>query len=203
MHESTAAGVVKCHYCELDRIELPVASSDAGFAVPSYGALVDGWTIVFPRTHVLSLAELNAAEWDEYSRLIAFVRERIERTYGPAVLFEHGSAGSGRPAACGVDHAHMHVVPLRLGLVDSVGSLLSLPPDAWQPVAERVAAQAGMDYVFIEDATGRWVTYQQWLPSQVVRQAIASRLGIIEWDWKLARNLDRVEATRAALRAAA
>lgn len=190
-----------CRYCELDRLEAPIAHSAAGFAVPSIGAMVEGWSIVFPRRHVLSLAQLDDHDWSAFDDLVQVVRDNVERYYGKAVLFEHGSAGSGRPAACGVDHAHLHVVPLDLPLRELITAVLE--SGSWARVDTRVPPVVGMDYIYVDDASGRWVAYQPWLPSQVARQAVAAYLGLSDWDWKASPNLHLVEATRRALRAAA
>ncbi|WP_136055938.1 hypothetical protein [Microbacterium sp. K24] len=199
MHSADA----QCRYCQLDKFETTIVESKAGFAVPSFGALVEGWSIVFPRQHVLALADLRTDDWLAFDLLLASVRARVESRYGRAVLFEHGSAGTGRPAACGVDHAHMHVVPVRMSLRTAITDQLASPEAPWSPVNDRVEPIAEMDYIYVEDESGRWVIHDRWLPSQVARKAIASHLGLTIWDWKESGNEEIVEATRRALKSAA
>src|SRR3546814_11048949 len=40
----------------------------------------------------------------------------VERTYGRAVIFEHGSVDAESMTSCGTAHAHLHIVPLSFEL---------------------------------------------------------------------------------------
>jgi ATP adenylyltransferase len=193
----------ECRYCQLERHEPLIMSSKAGYVVPSIGAMVEGWVLVFPERHVLALSDLTGLEWSEFEVLIRRTRATVEAEFGETVLFEHGSAGIGRTAACGVDHAHMHVVPLAIDLrkavaacSDDVGSF------DWSRVVGRPDVIAGNDYLYISDRTGKWVARSPWLPGQVIRRAIANHLGSPVWDWKADSHLDLVESTRRKLAAA-
>lgn len=194
----------QCRYCDLDQHESPVLKTGAGIAVPSVGAMVEGWLIVFPSQHVLSLSELQANEWIAFAALADEASRRVQETYGPTVRFEHGSGGANRLAACGVDHAHLHIVPLDIDVRQAIAECDGdLGRFNWTPVADRVQFERNSDYIFVSDSTGSWVTRASELPSQVVRRAIAKRLAVREWDWKKRAALDVVAATRARLGAAA
>jgi len=186
-----------CRFCDLGAYETPILSSAAGIVVPSVGSMVAGWELVFPTSHVSSLAELNEDAWLGFSRLLSSARGDLERKFGPTILFEHGSAGFGRTAACGVDHAHMHVVPMSLDLRGAVRNVAATVGSfEWRGVQERVLSRENQDYIYLEDHSGKWVTYADNLPSQVVRRAIAHQLGLAGWDWKTNPRLSVMERTR-------
>ena len=191
-----------CRYCHLEDFEEVVLSHSAGTVVPSVGAMVEGWVLIFPKRHVLSLSELSETEWAGFSELAEHVSTSVEGNYGPTVRFEHGSAGEGRLAACGVDHAHLHIVPLSIDLRDAIERIDHGVTFSWQAVTGQVPKATREDYVFVADATGQWVSFHAWLPGQVVRRAIAATLNLVEWDWKANARLSNVEATRATLRSA-
>lgn len=191
-----------CKYCDIATLEDAVLSGLSGTAVPSFGAMVEGWLLVFPARHVLSVAELSETECADFEALVEEARHLVEERYGPTVQFEHGSAGVGRLAACGVDHAHVHVVPLVIDLRRAIAALDLDLEFGWESVDSRVQMPRASDYVYLSDSTGAWVSYHQWLPGQVVRRAIAKSLGIEEWDWKQNARMSIVEATRARLRSA-
>jgi len=93
--------------------------SDANFfAVASVGALVEGWSLVCPRSHVLNLRDAYRSEgfWSFADRAIEVVRG----TYGPVVLFEHGGICEDSQTSCGTAHAHLHIVPLETNLAEYV-----------------------------------------------------------------------------------
>jgi ATP adenylyltransferase len=186
-----------CGVCSGLPLDQQFLSDPAAIAVASLGALVDGWALVFPRRHVLALAEMTPLEWTAFDKTLTTVRNRLESKYGPVVLFEHGSAGSGRTAACGVNHAHMHVVALDLDLRqaiaridDQVGSF------SWRPSNDRPVTVPAHDYIFLLDKSGSWISHSTHLPGQVVRRAIAFALGDPNWNWK--ENLQEERMLRVA-----
>jgi ATP adenylyltransferase len=193
----------ECRYCDLKQHEPLVLESNAGHVVPSLGALVEGWLLVFPKRHVLALSDLSTEEWAEFRTLIGLARSSSEREFGQTVLFEHGSAGAGRTAACGVNHAHMHVVPLKIDLRAAIAECSSdIGAFEWSRVIDRPVSVLEQDYIYVSDDTGQWVARSAWLPGQVVRRAIARFLDLQVWDWKVDAHLDLVESTRRKLKAA-
>lgn len=192
-----------CRYCELKKHEPLLIESNAGYVVPSIGAMVEGWLLVFPKRHVLALSELMNDEWAEFQTLIGLARASTESKFGQTVMFEHGSAGVGRTAACGVNHAHMHVVPLMVDLRAAIAECShEVGTFEWSRVMDRPNAVVEQDYLYVSDDTGEWVARSSWLPGQVVRRAIARFLDLEVWDWKADAHLELVESTRRKLKAA-
>ena len=72
--------------------------------------------MIVPKQHVLSMAQLDIAVRQELECLLIEVSELIELRFSPPTLFEHGAARPGTTFGCGIDHAHLHVVPLPTGL---------------------------------------------------------------------------------------
>lgn len=185
-----------CRFCSLSDEE-PLLHASAGvMCVPSIGAMVEGWTLVVPRRHVLSISELDDLEWSDFSAQRDIMRARVEAVYGQTVVFEHGAGGAHRTAGCGVDHAHMHIVPVSFDLRAIVSSISSeVGKFAWRSADDRPSAPAGVDYIHIGDATGYWIAFNDEQPSQVIRRAIAHQLDIHDWDWKANPRLTNVRAT--------
>lgn len=194
---------VGCRYCEIDRHEPTVRSSAVLAAVPSVGSLVEGWVLAFPRQHVLALSDLSPAQWSAYVSELTQVRSAVNDRYGETILFEHGSAGSARLAGCGVDHAHMHIVPVILDIRSALADMSDVVGELdWMPVEGQVPTIAGQDYLYIDDRSGRWVAYSPSLPGQAIRRAIARAVGAPEWDWKASPNRNLMASTLSRMRAA-
>jgi ATP adenylyltransferase len=186
-----------CRFCGDNLREVPLFDDDGGIVLPSVGAMIEGWLIAFPTRHVLSLAELSDIEWSAFDILLRSARKRVEQMWGSTVMFEHGSAGVGRLAACGVDHAHMHIVPIQLDLRGAIAACSDEVGNySWTPVFERVERVVEQDYIFVSDRTGNWVARSDNLPGQVVRRAIAKWFDYSDWDWKVNARMHVVEATR-------
>ena len=88
-------------------------------AFPSLGAMVPGWLLVVPRRAILSLRELTAEEFTELDAFVEHLRTRLRPFGGRVQLFEHGNSTANGPVGCGVDQAHLHVVPLPFDLIDA------------------------------------------------------------------------------------
>ncbi len=178
-----------------------VLAEDAHFvAVPSIGALVPGWMLIVPRQHELSLAALDTSGQDRLWRFANPIAERVAVKYGPVSLFEHGPAKAHRPVGCGVDRAHLHIVPTRA--IDLLrGARTHFPDLRWTAVPDLVAARhavrTGDDYLYLETPRGeRWLATGSAIPSQVFRRVIAAELGRPhDFNWRTHPQLGTVRRT--------
>lgn len=80
--------------------------------VPSKGGFVPGWVMIVPRAHVLSMAGLGDDHLTEFAELVSLVVAKVASRFGGPTLFEHGAFVEQSSFGCGIDHAHVHVVPL-------------------------------------------------------------------------------------------
>ncbi len=198
---NAAADAIACRFCDGPIQRELVAESQHGYALASFGLMVEGWLLSVPPAHVSSIAELTESEWAPFKRFTGDIFDRVGKQYAVRpVMFEHGSAGAGRLAGCGVDHAHLHIVPLELDIRLLVGKLEGGNSQPWQATPGRPEARPGLDYLWVVDGTGSWVRYSEDQGSQVIRRAIASELGVRVWDWKQDSRQDLVDATVATLK---
>lgn len=189
-----------CRFCSLGSYEQVIIGSTAGIVVPSVGAFVPGWVLAVPAQHVHSSAELVPSAAIAFAKLIDDARVLVERTYGRSVMFEHGAAGAGRTAGCGVNHAHVHVLPGRFDLRRVIHELGDeFEAIRWYPCPRPSQQEASSDFIWVADSTGAWVTRADRLPGQVVRRGLARCLGIDTWDWKADNRNENVTATLEAL----
>jgi ATP adenylyltransferase len=183
------------------REEWAVLAEDLEFvAVPSVGALVPGWLLVLPREHALSMAALPRDEFARLERFSHDVASRVADEYGPAAMFEHGPADHGRPTGCGVDHAHMHVVPA-LGMDLLRATQQHFPRLAWTSISDlapaRAAVESGLDYLYLRTESGeQWLSVGVDMPSQAFRRVIAREQGRPhEFNWRSHPHMDVVRQT--------
>ena len=160
---------------------------DAFALVPSLGPLVPGHSLLCPKTHVRSFAELPARLDAVFTRVKSELQSRLAALYDAEVhVFEHGVAAGGTRTLCTVDHAHMHLVPLPRALADVT------PAGRWVPceasLSDLRARAAGQEYIYYESAAGerRLRAADTELESQFMRKVIAERLGTPgRWDWRV------------------
>lgn len=175
-----------CRFCRipfgqawLGPVDVPFFQNDIYFTIASIGALIEGWSLIVPKEHVLSLREhYSKPDFAHFRKLVV---DRIQSVYGPTVMFEHGPNHCGSQTGCGTDHAHLHVVPATF----AVSSMLNeAGVSAWQRLrASEILDEAdGGEYLFFstspsdDDPIGFFQKVEN-PSSQFFRKAIASALG--------------------------
>ncbi len=179
-------------------------------AVPSVGALVPGWTLVVPRRPLRNLSEATPHERTELAEIADTISRGIGLHGENVFCFEHGSRKAGSLTGCGVDQAHLHIVPLAFNLIEAAarhtdGSIVwegpriaMAPLDMLPRHGEYVALWRNSDRLTM-------IGKVRYPISQWVRRVIADELGIgSEWNYRThpqSRNVDLTLAMLAELRA--
>lgn len=172
-------------------------------AVPSAGSLVDGWTLVVPRRPMLNLSQMTADERGELDAISSRIADRLLALGQEVYFFEHGSCALGSLTGCGVDQAHLHIVPLpfdliaaatartEAGIVWREAQKTELPLEALPDDHEYVAIWSRSGGRTMVGAVAEPVS--QWL-----RRVIADELGIgAQWNYRSHPQAQRVRATLA------
>ncbi|MEU8610240.1 HIT family protein [Actinoplanes sp. NPDC048791] len=195
-----------CRFCAIEERESPLLNTPDMMVFPSVGSLVEGWLLIAPKRHVITLSELTGAERTSFQDVVDRVGQIVGAKYGKFVTFEHGPATAGRSAGCGVDHAHLHVVPTVANLVGGaraihpVGARLTWKQAVW-PWDARQDHESGMDYLYLCDQNGVGsIAAAPEIPSQLFRRVIAGHLGHDKWDWNADPRMSTYEDTADRLR---
>lgn len=159
-------------------------------AFPSLGALVSGWMLIVPRRPMLNLTGLEVSESEELDLFARKVASRLGRREGEPYFFEHGSRTSGGVVGCGVDQAHLHIVPLAFDLIELArasgdGGIEWLPDSFAASFAD--VLPSGAEYVAItRPRDGKALVGIMHEPrSQWVRRLIAHEIGAPEsWNYR-------------------
>ncbi|MGQ3228756.1 MAG: HIT family protein [Blastomonas fulva] len=178
-----------------------ILRTDHLVAVPSAGALVAGWTLLVPRRPMLNLTAATAKEKRAIELAARQIGEQLEQTGEQIWFFEHGSRNAGGVMGCGVDQAHLHIVPLTFDL----GSAISCR--AGEEITWTVAEKSNTPLDSLP-ATGEYIAFWSMLDrrpnigmvrrpvSQWMRRVIAEEMGIgAEWDYQSHPQTDRVQQT--------
>ena len=110
-----------CRFCDIIHGEIngeenqPIWENSDYFALASIGALVEGWVLIIPKKHVVSMKDLyNAKDFVDFTNnTLNAMRLKYP---GPYISFEHGPNKCGSKTSCGTNHAHLHLVPYRNSL---------------------------------------------------------------------------------------
>lgn len=191
----------ECGFCQFDGYDREASSSlgdaeDPDLAgrpfvrlskelliTPTLGPLHPGHLLLLPRHHVTSFVEIGASKWAATSRVAREARNQLANYWRRhIVVFEHGVGQSG--GGCGVDHAHLHLVP-----ASKAPNLSPLGYLAWSRttdtrwLADAFPMRDGYFYVSLSP-TEHYLASVQSPESQTLRRWLAEETGVAEWDWR-------------------
>jgi ATP adenylyltransferase len=190
-----------------DLWDKPIFESQSFFTLPTVGALLEGWLLVLPKFPTLSFANISTKQFDELETFLEKIIPKLWGNYGPVALFEHGPSARGSALGCGVDYAHLHLVPTDIDLHEGARRLL--PNIHWEPVKELREIRQFFDspggYWFVQQTFGSDPCFvgrcTEGLPlNQLFRRVIANGIGRPEaYDWKVELGVKNISATVHAL----
>jgi ATP adenylyltransferase len=182
----------------------PLLETDNFYVVPSLGALVSGWLLITPKQHFICVGEIPESRWEELLELKNSVRKSMAERFDNVVVFEHGPSKPSCDIGCGVDHAHLHILPFSDSIVRATKEYLPAGVD-WQPGRLKECAKAyeeGLSYLFFEPTQGpSLIARSNGFMSQIFRRAIARELNLdSEFNWRDFPQYQNVSATVESLR---
>ena len=164
--------------------------------VPTIGPLVVGWVLTIPRVVAISAARLPDSEFPRLGKAVRLTANRVASLANRVFVFEHGPATIISPIGCGVDQAHVHIVPLDIDLLEMALDDLALkwfevnPIDPWRHL-DRTRS-----YYLVSDLETAYATYPEVETSQYFRRLIARGLGRpAEWNFRTHAHYENVKQT--------
>lgn len=175
------------------------------FIFPTLGQFINGYLLIIPYEHVMSIAELDLICRKEFLEVLADARYLLNLAYGckSPLVWENGTGNGGKgKAKDSVVHAHVHVAPTRLNL-QSIQKISGFPME--HTSMEELSAYGRHSYLLIQgDTDSDWGINDNpalYIPRQYVRQLIAEDEGIPgdNWNWRTHGFLDRRHQTNLAI----
>ena len=163
--------------------------TDHFVVVPTVGALIEGWLLIVTKQPYLCMGAVSEELLRELFILKDHVSSVLRQCYGEVSIFEHGPSKARQKVGCGVDHAHLHVLPVEYSLTEHVLAVTDTELD-WQLVKSIHAvskfSDAGIPYLYVEQTIGKACIASAWnVPSQLFRRVVADAIGLPkEFDWR-------------------
>ena len=188
-----SGGIVQCAFCAVGGAakfrgthiwDTVLAETKNFIVVPSKGALIEGWILVVPRQHFLSLGALPLEMKEELRGLVKDMSSMLSQRYCPPTFFEHGPSKPTTAFGCGVDHAHLHLVPLVTKISEAATVQMGAPEimdeqDFWEQWPIAIRHQGGSDYLMLgEPSRPVYVWESPTTVSQFFRRLIAASIGL-------------------------
>ena len=131
----------------------------------------------------------------EAVRAQGLITSELSEVFGDYLFFEHG-ARTADCGGCGITHAHLHALPLRVdGVLPSLKKQFSHV--AVKSITELTRVATDRSYLYYEESPRQgWVFFPAKLPSQYIRRLLADGAGISQWDWRQSGHEKSLLATR-------
>lgn len=197
--ERQKADRITCPYCAEFRLGQQVPELAAHLAgrgrvrvlgraalFPSVSPIAAGHFLVAPVRHVQSMRAASSREAADVKLAIDEVRAGITLGSHEVLTVSEHAAGHSGSRACGIVHAHVHVLPLDINIYSHIESYLhrTLAPLGRGDTQEIMrAVNATSTYLTFGDYSQQTLFAGEDVPSQLVRRLACEQMGR-SWDWK-------------------
>jgi len=174
---------------KIDRVILP---SENFLIFPSLGQIVEGYLLIVPKEHYISVAQIPNKHYNELREVQEKVRRVLTKHYSKPIFFEHGPLSKQERAGCCVEHAHLHAVPTKARLLDEITKHFQ-----YRKIKNFSELPTKTAYLFLEENNEKYVfPIKEVIPPQYLRQVLAAKLGVPEkWDWREYLGIEELQNT--------
>ena len=150
-------------------------------ALPTIGSLVEGWLLIATKRHYICMGALENSLAHELCDFKHLVLDALQNCYGDVATFEHGPSYEQQAVGCGVDHAHLHLVPSKRALKNDLATFYDTTLK-WGKVTKTQnpssCFHAGKAYLHIEQENdGEYILTDLSIKSQSFRRVVAEHVG--------------------------
>lgn len=135
-----------------------------------------------PKQHFLCFGELDAKLLTELDEVLQKITAYVwEKSKDKCIIFEHGTRNLEQLTSTSIMHAHIHVIPVKNGLVPFLPDYCELRKI--RGFSDLV--QESDNYLFLRDLDGtNYIVKNDNYPSQFFRTIACKSIGIPKyWDW--------------------
>lgn len=172
----------QCPFCDQAGLAPRLVAELGDFRIVSDSyPLVRGHVLIVTRDHFTSMAALGVQRRAELARVIRKVSGRLRPLGRWIVVFERGNFKRNTSGNPSVDHAHVHLVPLRSPLIvrDFPSARPCYASDWHKRLSQSsywILQRLGLGRAIKGDAAS--------LRSQAIREAVGSAVGNPKWNWR-------------------
>ena len=157
---------------------------------PSLGQIIEGYTVLWSKRHISCFANLSTIEMNEILDFIPNILYALNAVYEtPVFIFEHGQVNGISPVGCGIDHAHLHLVPVKNdSILESMVKDSYTSKETFSSIDNCLKAfSPSEDYILFGRCPGTITIYSygEERISQAIRRLLAASQGTPDkWDWR-------------------
>ena len=163
---------------------------DGCVIAPTLGSILPYWLLVIPKAPFLNFSRWRSETSIDPRKLVSDVLVKSTVNGDRAFWFEHGPSVRGSSLACGVDHAHLHIIiDAPFSFDDFASAAMNASSIIWrdQPASEaHESIRDGASYLFAASMTRAIIAENvDCVGSQFFRRVIANLVGKpLAWNYK-------------------
>ncbi|AFY38379.1 histidine triad (HIT) protein [[Leptolyngbya] sp. PCC 7376] len=177
-----------------------ILETDNCLAIAGFGALTEGYVLIIPKDHYLSVGGLPKKLMSEFIAVKQIIGDSIKKIYGQVAFFEHGMSTCSLSGGC-IDHAHIHAIPCKTDFRAHLQ--IDFPEIQISDIFELSKfSNANISYIFYENIFEEKFVYvaTETIKSQYIRRLWAGSIGKPkEWNWgifigekNIARTIEKI-----------
>ena len=163
-----------------------LAETDNFVVFPTTGGFGENYQLIVPKEHINCFGELSKEQLIELKNIILW-QKQINRKYfnSNSSMFEHGSLHPTNKSGKSIVHAHLHIFPNNISLLDEIKKY-NFNIQSIEGIEQlSVLCQKYDNYLYYSDIDGRdYIITHKGIPSQFLRMLFAKTQGIETWNWR-------------------
>ena len=163
-----------------------LAETDNFLVFPTTGGFVANYQLIVPKKHINCFGELSKEQLIDLKSIILWQQE-INRKYfnSNSSMFEHGSLHPSNESGKSIIHAHLHIFPNNISLLDEIKKYKFNIQSIEGIEQLSLICQKYANYLYYSDIDGKdYVITHEGIPSQFLRMLLAKTQGIETWNWR-------------------
>ena len=169
------------------------------FIVPSVGPMgIKGYVLLCSKQHYKGIGDIPKEHESELEEVLNKAKRILHDIYNSEIIvFEHGPKMSCHRGGSCLDHAHLHLVPTSADVMNFLSSIFKPEKIKNFDRLRQIYKKQQSSYLFIQTQENkRYVIEVDFpIPSQYLRQVIASEQNISDWDWRVNPDYETFEKT--------
>lgn len=162
-----------------------VYEDDSFVVTPPLGSFVDGYLMIVPKKHYVSISRLPLTIRNRFVELKSSISNIISENYGTVAAFEHGDLDHKHRSGSCIEHAHLHILPCQVSLQHALRIKFDCIPIAGISDIWKLAPKFRYLYYERDNEGALLAKTTTNLPSQYFRRLIFAEMNRADdWDWR-------------------